>query len=84
MDLNPRLMWCSAALASRRIADVGLVIISSAMLDNSVALTARLRRHHANRNATDLMWQFLIVQRPEPKFDLKIFSANLKAEPYLR
>ena len=61
--------------------DVDLVRIGQGTLGNSVGLIAR---HHANRNDTDLMWQFLIVQRPELKFDLKIFSANLKAEPYLK
>jgi hypothetical protein len=53
-------MWCSAALANRRIVDVDLVRIGQGTLDNSVGLIARLRRHH--RNATDLMWHSQILQ----------------------
>ena len=47
MDLNLRLMWCGAALASRRMVDVNLVRIGQGTLGNSVGLITRLQRHHA-------------------------------------
>ena len=40
-------MWCSAALASRRMVDVDLVRIGQGTLGNSVGLITRLQRHHA-------------------------------------